>query len=770
MEPVAIWAAVIRQEAAVDIKFSDNVIGGLSSLFNNHKFVVKTGPQSIGINPGADESLVQTVVFGQMVYNGEDELGRPVYSQGIEIEFKNEINDAAADELINSLNNESNYNRCEYKFGKVPEEPADENNNSKNTLFKNNHSYYNFCLPEYDIGSKMALETAMPSALIAEYHLTEESTTSLFYLTKANALPSAVIDSNHTTEFPLQSSHNEYSMNHHGVHMDEATGELLFDSNYYYMCYRTDNFAASEFANRKNFFITSRIRLSSYWYDYPFYNYIELPTTPNNTNFNIRRALQISKHEDIMMRTINYSEPSHILDGKRVWSLDHMLYQEEYTIDKQNLSHYSADGISLYPDIEDSLQVGVEERVQKTGEWEDKQIVLSNRIADFTQNHCLDLKQMYYEKESCEYEMLFHRILKHREGRNTTVQNFHIYRPHNTNYSTNKYFYDTQIRHGAKYSYNFFPCMAQIFHKVTTDNIQNNPGNESAPRSVAIRYTIRPEIRIVEIPVGNSLTTVVEPPPLSPIIKFSNYVNADHKIKISLSDRSGINLSDRFRKTMIPINQQDQIYIDKLYSYNKSMYPYSSQVASFGKFEVYRTTEKPNSVSDFEGQLMQVVDSATLDKYGRKKIKKFYTIHNLEHGKMYYYLFRALTHDNNFSNYSPVYQVQKIKDADNTILNVSSFHFTSIDRSEYNATFRKFLKLGIPDYHTTITSVDAGGNQVESAYGPDVDIHLGDELEDRLWDYDDLTKKYIKLRIESKSTGKKIDLNLIFNYNQPENN
>jgi hypothetical protein len=61
--------------------------------------------------------------------------------------------------------------------------------------------------------------------------------------------------------------------------------------------------------------------------------------------------------------------------------------------------------------------------------------------------------------------------------------------------------------------------------------------------------------------------------------------------------------------------------------------------------------------------------------------------------------------------------------------------------------------------------------EVQTAFGADVDISLGEtDLEDNLWSYNDLDSKFIKLRIESKSTGKKIDFNLVFDHNQPENN
>ena len=81
-----------------------------------------------------------------------------------------------------------------------------------------------------------------------------------------------------------------------------------------------------------------------------------------------------------------------------------------------------------------------------------------------------------------------------------------------------------------------------------------------------------------------------------------------------------------------------------------------------------------------------------------------------------------------------------------------------------------FFKLSYPEYHTTARAL-IGNSETNTAIGPNIKLKLGDEgLPDNLWKYNSLSGSHIKLRLESKSTGKKIDFNLIFNYNQPENN
>ena len=751
----------------MDINIGSNIYGGLADLFRNYTFKLKVGQITDIINPiDGNKNIVQAMVITPQTYEGDDN-GMPVFKQKVTVTFEPGVTTATSDAIFDGMRTDSIYGKCDYKIGSLPTSISEEGS-SMNTLFQGSHSYYNICFPEYDMGSKNAVETAMPSALLTKYHSIENSSLSKFFFTKGNNIPHPTLaPTNHTEEFDSSPSFNAYTMKH-------ITTPLYYGTNYYYTHYDSDSFAANEFASRNNYFITTLLHDDTpKWRHYPFYNYVVLPTTPNNNSTKIRRALERAEHQDILMRYVHYSTPDFGINGSRGWTLDKLLYDMNYPIERDNLSHYTEDSLSMYPDSVNSLQNDVAERSIKSHLWEDTQIDLVLEVGAFLYEKCLSLREMYYSNKSCDYEMLFHRVIKHRAGRNTPVQSFHIFRPYRNNTNkTNKYFYDTQIRHGTEYSYSFFPCVAQVFMRVTAVAATSGiTGNDSQPREVTVTYEIRPELRILELPVGNFATTVVEPPPREPIIKFSNYVNKDNMVKINLSDRFGIRMDERSRKRMMPVETQDEIYLNKLYSYNRSYFAYSSDVAAYGKFEIYRTTVKPTALEDFSGHLIQVVDSMTLDEYSRKKEKKFYTIHNLEHGKTYYYLFRALSHDAAFSEHSPVYQVQKIKDSDETILNVSSFHLTFQERSTYNTTFRKFLKLEIPDYHTTIRSVDSNGNEVDTAFGANVKLELGETgLSDRLWDYNSLDEKYIKLRIESKTTGKKIDLNLVFNYKQPENN
>ena len=87
-------------------------------------------------------------------------------------------------------------------------------------------------------------------------------------------------------------------------------------------------------------------------------------------------------------------------------------------------------------------------------------------------------------------------------------------------------------------------------------------------------------------------------------------------------------------------------------------------------------------------------------------------------------------------------------------------------------SFRRFMNISIEETHLSVSEetyiTEDGVGPISAKFA---NLKLGEDgMEDPIWNYNDLTNNYIKLRLESKNTGKKLDFNLIFNYNQPKNN
>ena len=107
------------------------------------------------------------------------------------------------------------------------------------------------------------------------------------------------------------------------------------------------------------------------------------------------------------------------------------------------------------------------------------------------------------------------------------------------------------------------------------------------------------------------------------------------------------------------------------------------------------------------------------------------------------------------------------EDADETFLTFDLYQEPEIKDSQNIYNMRKYMQI-IPNFDQTIvneqellskTSADDAVNLVK----------LGNQdLQETLWEYNN-PDKYIKLRLESKSSGRKMDINLYFKIKKPTN-
>ena len=93
---------------------------------------------------------------------------------------------------------------------------------------------------------------------------------------------------------------------------------------------------------------------------------------------------------------------------------------------------------------------------------------------------------------------------------------------------------------------------------------------------------------------------------------------------------------------------------------------------------------------------------------------------------------------------------------------------------EMETSFRRFMTFGINEEHLLVSPLvyESATSAKNANLSMGEMFNHGDEgaKADSVWEYKDLKSNYIKLRLESKNTGKKIDLNLVFGFKNPKNN
>ena len=120
--------------------------------------------------------------------------------------------------------------------------------------------------------------------------------------------------------------------------------------------------------------------------------------------------------------------------------------------------------------------------------------------------------------------------------------------------------------------------------------------------------------------------------------------------------------------------------------------------------------------------------------------------------KKYYYLFRTLTYHGTPSNHTIIYEVEIIQDSDDTKVVVQEYKIPEINRTTCTKSAKRILKIS-----PNLEQMMFGGNH-DGLLDSVNDIGV---LEDHILNGGNVGKKF-KIRITSKHTGKKMDINLTF--------
>jgi hypothetical protein len=305
---------------------------------------------------------------------------------------------------------------------------------------------------------------------------------------------------------------------------------------------------------------------------------------------------------------------------------------------------------------------------------------------------------------------------------------------------------DTQIKYDKLYTYKLDPIVLSF---TTVYEFQEFLYSEN---SFTINFINRPIIKIFTLlgkvnnpkeNLGASYTNkLLDYPPLEPEVEIIPFIGVPDRIKINFNTAIG-------QKTVaaVDFSPEEDIKKDELRrAQNRdtedSLLTFQSDdPAQF--IDVYRLDKKPKTYSDFVGNILQVL--STNGSAGASFID------NIEPNKKYYYIGRCVDFHDNISNPTLVYEVEIQQDG-NLILPI--IRQVDFDRQEAvkqeTKTCRRYIKIQPAIRHRVPNEAKTNSNEIE----------LGLD-EQTPWN------KTFKLRLTSKSSGKKIDVNFTFKYNKP---
>tara|TARA_R110002012_G_scaffold143166_2_gene301305 strand:- start:3895 stop:5178 length:1284 start_codon:yes stop_codon:yes gene_type:complete len=273
------------------------------------------------------------------------------------------------------------------------------------------------------------------------------------------------------------------------------------------------------------------------------------------------------------------------------------------------------------------------------------------------------------------------------------------------------------------------------------------------------------------VPYSSHIVSIQDRPPIAPDVTIVPYSGVSNKVLLLLNSSTG-----EFTTSPVIIKPSDAEQIANQYTAqtNIAITPEeaATQVAEgtlkleyrnddpISKYEIFRTTTRPTSYASFNTSLNPHKIVTGKVRLG-KESSASHLIDDIRPNTKYYYCFRALDVHNNFSNPSHVYEVELVDNQGQIYMILNTFMFkTEVENKAFKSgrryvyiepSLRNVAYDASIDSSETAASIPGGGNPI---LGP---------ATDNCWE------KTFKVRLTSKKTGKKVDLNILCKNSGVEN-
>jgi hypothetical protein len=370
------------------------------------------------------------------------------------------------------------------------------------------------------------------------------------------------------------------------------------------------------------------------------------------------------------------------------------------------------------------------------------------------------------------------------------IQNFWF---SNSSDITNINFIDTQVRYGKKYIYEIWAHtliigtkydignksldLSPMIKSVDQLNTMLKKGDQTlktmvfkdAPYTQAVWYT--PSLKIVKTLIAGQTVRMFDSAPVPPEIEFVPYKGNNHKLlcifkgSVGRAQMPTIHINSEYAAygptgTLTEaqvVARQREYQSDEILPGENLLYESDDRPEVF---EVYRTTKAPYSYSDFDGKMHARVSTmipseketfpanSILPKYGDSATMVDIIMPN----KKYYYTVRQVDVHKNFSNPSPVFEVEMVDQQGMIYPVITEYRFKDPIPKTNRKYFNKHIKIA-----PSVQQILINTGQMTSAFdATNGSVQLGTS-DANIWG-----KKY-KVRVTSTTTGKSADLNIDFN-------
>ena len=336
-------------------------------------------------------------------------------------------------------------------------------------------------------------------------------------------------------------------------------------------------------------------------------------------------------------------------------------------------------------------------------------------------------------------ETIMYRIEKSDSGE--TIQNYYL--PNSNEINVHRII-DTQVKYNKEYTYKIYACELVYGTKYS----YSEPKLEGDTLKVKIES--KPSIKIIEIPYYEYKNKILDNPPVQPNVEIVPYRGVNNEVRINLSPNSGkYNLEPvmfkdgEYEEVRTLLAAQDRTEGDLL-EYESDDNPMF--------YEVWRLEKHPSNYSDFTTSEPITVDtnsevSTTL-------------IDSIQPNKKYWYTFRSIDNHDHVSYPTPVYQVEMV-DSDGSVyplISVVDFKDSHLTPKASSKKLKKVLHLFPSLTQGLINRSDDAPDKAANVGKQH--IKMGSRSQALFGD----GKRRFKIRLTSKKTGRKIDINVGFKH------
>ena len=389
---------------------------------------------------------------------------------------------------------------------------------------------------------------------------------------------------------------------------------------------------------------------------------------------------------------------------------------------------------------------------------------LQGKLSNIMQSHARTFDQVLGGETSYS-ESLFYKIqkFKGRKAFGAPIQEFYLYNSTDVDAVISDHrkmsFIDTQLKTDTAYTYVVSEFRAVVGTKYAYDPSSLSPVEdmylgENAKLYGSVMVEVEPVVKIIEVPLFTSTGRVLAPPPMPPDVDVISYKGVSNRLMFFFKSHIGQKLEEPISfSTDQSVDNRQFLLHEKTSNDGEILY---STIEGISFVEVYRMQETPKDIMEFSENLLETIstDAYAITDMTASSVGK---IIKQSPNKKFYYMFRALGRRGESSNPSPVYEIELYNDGGASYPIVKIIDLEKSTHRTKTKSFRNLLRITPKISQSAVNELQSGLISEDGTLGNAIAQNITLGLED-----EPLFGKKFKIRLTSKKTGKKIDLNIDF--------